>query len=546
MMEQILELEATDDFASIRSRIEFAMSRFTPLSQAGAARRARLLLIVPRKNKALQSLVNMKLLSRTAASRAVELGVVSGHPLVRDYAKEAGLKVFHNRHSARWAGWISSRTPAVASFESLPPTLPVAQEPPKRKQRLKKKKYVVVQGGNSTNIFLRLVRQLAVLILIFLLASVLVISVLALLPQATVTLTPVAQPVETKLVVKADPNLDSVNFQELSFPARIAQVEIALDGEIETVETELAPVGLASGRVIFINRTEVEQLIPLSTTLSTSAGGVVEFKTVITTTVPPGIGANSPPVPIIATAAGPEGNVSVGQINRIVDPATSVVARVINEESTGGGEFQPARIVVPEDKERLDAYLRQRIQQEGLEELQALSVGEQEFIPPESVEVIVLDVNYREFAGDFSNTFGGEMQAVVRATVVGGYNANRLALAALEAQVPPGYELELEGLSFGAGEVLDINQDKVVTFRIFAEGQAVPVIDDHEVAEDITWLSVGEAQELLSQRYQLATVPGVELKPDWLAERVGRLPFSSFRIKVIINEAVTFLADRED
>ena len=549
MMEQILELEATDDFASIRSRIEFAMSRFTPLNQAGApgaARRARLLLIVPRKNKALQSLVNMKLLSRTATSRAVELGVVSGHPLVRDYAREAGLKVFHNRYSARWAGWISSRTPAVASFESLPPTLPVTQEPPRRKQRLKKKKYVVVQGGNPANIFLRIVRQLAVLILIFLLASVLVISVLALLPQATVTLTPVAQPVETKMVVKADPNLDSVNFQELSFPARVAQVEIALAGEIETVETELAPVGLASGRVIFINRTEVEQLIPLSTTLSTSAGGVVEFRTVITTAVPPGIGANSPPVPIIATEAGPEGNVSVGQIGRIVDPSTSVVARVINDEATGGGEFQPARIVVPEDKERLDAYLRQRIQQEGLEQLQTLSVGEQEFIPPESVEVIVLDVNYREFAGDFSNTFGGEMQAVVRATVVGGYNANRLALAALEAQVPPGYELELEGLSFGAGEVLDINQDKVVTFRIFAEGKAVPVIDDHEVAEDITWLSVGEAQELLSQRYQLATVPGVELKPDWLAERVGRLPFSSFRIKVIINDAVTFLADRDD
>lgn len=550
MMEQILELEATDDMASIRSRIEFALSKFIAPGRAemtGSAKRARLLLVAPRQNKALQSLVNMKLLSRMAANRAVELGIVSGHPLVRDYAREAGLKVFHNRYSARWAGWITSRTQAVSPFESLPPPLPVAaQAPDMRRQRRKKKKYVVVQGGNPANIFLRIARQLAVLVLIVLLASVLVISVLALLPQATVTLTPVAQPVETRLVVKADPNLDSVNFQELSFPARVAQVDLALAGEIETVETELAPVGLAGGRVIFINRTEVEQLIPISTTLSTSAGGVVEFKTVQTTTIPPGIGANSPPVPIIAAQPGPDGNVSVGQINRIVDPSTSVVARVLNEEATGGGEFQPARIVVPEDKGRLDAYLRQQIQQEGLQQLQALSVGEQEFIPPESVEVIVLDVKYREFAGDFSNTFGGEMQAVVRATVVGGYNANRLALAALEAQVPPGYELDLEGLSFGAGEVLDINQDKVVTFRIFAKGQAVPVIDAHEVAEEITWLSVGEAQELLSQHYQLATVPGVELKPDWLAEWVGRLPFSSFRIKVIVNDAVTFLADREN
>jgi hypothetical protein len=218
----------------------------------------------------------------------------------------------------------------------------------------------------------------------------------------------------------------------------------------------------------------------------------------------------------------------------------------MNEEPIGGGRFEPAKIVVQDDKERLDAYLRQRIQQEGLQKLQALSVGEQEFIPPESVEVIVLDVNYRDFSGDFSDTFGGEMQAVVRATVVGGYNANRLALAALEAQVPSGYKLDLEGLSFGAGEVLDINQDKVVTFRIFAKGQAIPVIDDHKVAEDIAWLSVGEAQALLNQEYHLATVPGIDLKPDWLTERIGRLPLSPFRIKVIVNNAVPFLADSGD
>src|SRR6185503_18695290 len=127
MMEQILELEASDDIASIHSRMEFALSRFTPAvepEKAGASKRPRLLLIVPRKNKALHSLVNMKLLSRTARNRAVELAIVSGDPTVRDYAKESGLKVFHNLQSARWSGFISSRTPAVSSFESLPPTVP--------------------------------------------------------------------------------------------------------------------------------------------------------------------------------------------------------------------------------------------------------------------------------------------------------------------------------------------------------------------------------------------------------------------------------------
>src|SRR5262249_29218544 len=148
------------------------------------------------------------------------------------------------------------------------------------------------------------------------------------------------------LVVKADPNLDAINFKDLSFPARTAQVEIALSGEIPTVETELAPVGQASGQVIFINRTEVEIMIPISTTYSTSRGGVVEFKTVLTATIPPGIGAASPPVPVVAAQAGRDGNVSIGQVNRIVDSSISVVARVVNEEPIGGGRFEPAKIVV--------------------------------------------------------------------------------------------------------------------------------------------------------------------------------------------------------
>ena len=203
--------------------------------------------------------------------------------------------------------------------------------------------------------------------------------------------------------------------------------------------------------------------------------------------------------------------------------------------------MEPAKIVVQADKERLQAHLRQKIQQQGLIQLQE-ALGEQEFIPPETLQVIVLDVSYKEFSGDFSDTFGGEMQAVVRGTVVGGYNANRLAFAALEAQVPPGYDLDGKDLHFAAGEVLDV-RDRTVTFRVFADGKVTPVIDPHAVADEIAWLPVGEAQARLNQRYELAAVPGVELKPDWVVEYLGRLPFVPLRINVVINEAVTLMAD---
>lgn len=540
-MQQIIKFEVTDDITAIRNRIDFALA--PPIlgqngQSGGRPARPRLLLVVPRKNKALQSLVNMKLLARAAYSRAAEVAIVSDDPIVRDYAKEADIKVFGSVRRARWAGWVTAEASLASPEATLPPVapLPTEDENAGGRRRVKKKKYKVVKGSGRIGIL----QQFGALLLLVMLAAGVVFGALALLPQATVTLIPVARPLETKLVVKADPAAKSVDFKTLTFPARTAQVELALSGEIETVETELAPVGNASGTVIFINRTDSPQTIPLSTTVATSAGEPIEFVTAYTVTIPPGAGAVTTPTLVTATEPGPKGNVGPGKINRFVDPGLNLLARVVNEQGLSGGSMEPAKIVVQDDKERLQAYLRQKIQQEGLKKLQA-SLAEQEFISPETVQVIVTDVKFREFAGDFSDTFGGEMQAVVRGTVVGGYNANRLALAALEAQVPPGYELDQKGLSFGAGEVLDI-QEQTVTFRIFAKGLAVPLIDKHEIAEGIAWLPIGEAQQRLNQQYELAATPGVELEPPWLIEWLGRLPFSPFRINVVVRPAVTLIA----
>lgn len=552
-MNQIVKLEKNDDITAIRSRLEFLLPALTQqtLQQADNKRRkARLLVVVPRGNKALHNLVNMKLLARTVKSRAVELAIVSSSPTIRDNARAAGVKAFGAVWHAKLTRWIKPQAAVVKPEETDSPAAvpPVAEETGSKRQtrkkserrRVKQKKFEVVSGGGRAGFFGLVFRQLGLLVVIFVLAVALVVGVIALLPEATVTLTPVSRPVETDLIVKADPNVTSVDFETLTFPARIDQVELELFGEIETIKTELAPTGLARGAIVFINRTEDEQTIPVSTTVSTSAGNPVEFLTVQTATIPGGIGATTSTV-VVAVEPGPSGNVPAGQINRFGEPAFDRLARVVNEQPTGGGTLEPAKIVEQDDKPRLDAHLRQMVQQEGLKQLQD-SLGEQEFIPPESVQVIVLEVDYQEFSGDFSDTFGGEMQAVVRATVIGGYNANRLALAGLNAQVPATYELDLEGLNFGAGEILDIT-DSVVTFRVFANGRALPVIDANHVVRDIAWLPIGEAQALLSEQYQLATVPGVELNPAWLTNLIGRLPFVPLRINVVINDTVTQLAE---
>lgn len=536
-MDKILLLSPDDDITAIRSRINSVLPELAGQAGASTKRPPRLLLDVPGKNKALHTLVNMKLLARTIKGRTVELAIVSKHPAVRDYAKTVGIKRFGSVRAAKRAKWVDSATPLTPAAETTAPVLltaapnePLPVKPKVRRPR--QKNYVLVLGKGRVGVL----QQFGALILVAALSAVLFVGAMALLPQATITLTPVARAVQTELIVKADPAVQGADFQSLTFPARVSQVELEMPGRIETIETELAPVGRAAGTVAFINRTDQEQTIPVSTTVTTSAGEQIEFITTQTATIPAGVGALTP-TRVIAVEPGPQGNVPAGQINRLENSSYSLLARVVNEQPLEGGTLEPARVVVQDDKERLQAHLQQLIYQEGLEQLRQ-SLAEQEFISPETLQVIVLDVTYNEFSGDVSDTFSGEMQAVVRGTVVGGYNANRLALAALESQVPAGYELDIEGLRFSAGEVLDV-RDGTVTFRVFADGQALPVIDPHVVARSVTWLSLGEAQAQLNQQYPLAAVPGIELQPDWARQWVGRLPFSSVRIEVIINDAVT-------
>jgi len=548
-MEYILHVEKTDDITSIRSRIERLLATIgtpTPAGKTLSAKRRRVLVVLPRQNKTFHNLVNAKLLARFARTKALEIGLVSNSPVVRDNTKTAELKAFASMQAAKRFGWLAKSAPQITPDQTLPPVyIPPSTNGPdiedtttKAPLSRKTRKYYEVLMGDRIGC----VQQIVALILAGILAIAFVMGLVMLLPQATVTITPVAKPLTTDLTVRGDPTVDEINYATLTFPARVDQVDLSLYGQVDTIEAEFAPAGLAVGNVTFINRTDVFQSIPPSTTLVTGSGDQVEFTTRITAELAAGVNARAT-VPVIAKQRGPVGNVGAGQITRFVDPTYGVAVRVINEVPLGGGTFEMTAVVVNDDKLRLRDHLIEKMKIEGLKRLEE-ELGEQEFISPDTLQVIPLAITFKEFSGDFSPTFSGEMQAAVRGTVVAGYEANKLALAGLEAQVPLGYELGSKGLHFGAGEVLNA-EEGVIIFRIVASGLAVPMIESHAVADEIAWQSIGEAQAYLQDRYELATVPGVELEPAWLVDWLGRLPYSPVRINVMVKDALVLLEDME-
>ena len=79
--EQVIHLNPGDEIATIRDKIQWA----------GAPR---VVLYVPRRNKALRDKMNLKLVQRTAIDNAMQIALVARHPDTVRLAQEIGLPVF--------------------------------------------------------------------------------------------------------------------------------------------------------------------------------------------------------------------------------------------------------------------------------------------------------------------------------------------------------------------------------------------------------------------------------------------------------------------
>jgi hypothetical protein len=531
-MEQIIYLEQDDDIPVIRDRLEWAQAQ-------------RVLLVVPPKNHELRSLVNLKLLGRHARNESLKLALVTRDPKIIELSREADLVTFGSVEAAQRSRWLSDDgteaeiltqtyqrqtmdAVAEAGAEAeLETGLDLPERPIKDVRRPRRMPGFRPRSEGGVP---RAVLALSFLVLALLVAVSIGAVVVFIYPEGRIRLSPATADVSAELVVRANPEAERIDYAALDIPARLVQVELSNVGRIPPTATEDLPADRAVGTVSFVNRTNQEITIPVSTTLSTSSGTTVRFMTVQTATIPAAFNAITQ-TEVIAVDPGPIGNVAAGQINRIPDPVLGRQVTAINEAATSGGSMAPAGVVTRADKDRLQAIVLQQVQQEGYGQLLA-GLADQEFIPPESLIVIPLDFFYTpNLEGEVTDLLTMEMRAVVRGTAIGGQNANQLALAALQSQVPTDYHMDPRSLEFVAGEVVGV-QERAVSFQMRAAGEAVAEIDDRQVAKDVSGLSIEEALVQLREGHPLAGDPEIVVEPDWL----GRLPWFPFRIAVDVVE----------
>ncbi|MGD8397697.1 MAG: baseplate J/gp47 family protein [Anaerolineae bacterium] len=508
-MQQVIYLEAQDDLPAVRDALEGAQAR-------------RVLLVVPAGSTLFHEPLNLRILRRYANNLALEIGLVTRDSRTRRLAKEEGIPALFSIRGGRRGRW-RLRRPHRSSAEHA-----VAERVDGLRMGRGDRGYgdrIIVWAGRVFGLFL----------FAGLLALVLGMGAL-LVPEARVTLVPYREVVQVSLPLRADPQVEKSSMEDLTIPARILEAELAGQDQMPTVNTRDAPDAPATGMITFINQGTAPLKIEPGATVRTATGTTVRFVVTTPVTLPAGVGATAT-AEIEALEPGPVGNVAAATITEVETPSLRGRVRVTNEQRTSGGGVRQVGYVTRADMDRLKAQLLQLLQERAYTELRG-QLGEQEFLPPESVTVEILAEDYDQFLEAEADTLDLQMRILASGTAVDRAHANLLAYEALQAQIPTTYELQSEEITFEL-DPEDVQMDgRTVLLEVVASAPLIVEVDRGEVRSAVTGLKTDEAAAVLADSFALDAPPSVEVMPDWIKrwEWLDRVPYLPFRIQIVVLE----------
>jgi hypothetical protein len=508
-MQQVIYLEVEDDMPAVRDMLEGAQAK-------------QVLLVVPKGSITFHNSINLRILRRLASNLALDVALVTRDGRTRQMAKEEGIPTLRSISRGRRGRW-RLRAPRRSAAERAAEA---------RVDGLREGRGDV---GYSDRLIVWAGRALGLVLFVVLLAVVLALAAL-LIPEAKVTLVPYRQDVTTVLELRADPEVEKPDLEDLTIPARLLEAQVEQVGEIATVARRDAPDAPAVGTISLINETAAPQEILPGVIVRTSTGTTVRFKTTTTATVPAGIGSRAE-AQIEALEPGPVGNVPAATINTVETASLRGKVRVINAAPTSGGGVKQVGVVTRADMDRLHAQLLQQLQQRAYLELQS-QLGEQEFLPPESMTIEILAEVYDQFLDAEADVLKLQLRILAIGTAVDKANANLLAYESLQEQIPGTYELRSEEIMFNVDEENVRMDGRSVILEAEALAPLIVDINKGEVRDAVIGLTEQEAAQVLADSFSLSAPPIVEIEPDWVKrwEQLDKVPRTAFRIQVIVLE----------
>jgi hypothetical protein len=511
---QTLQLEAYDDVTSIRDRLQYV-------------EQPRVLLIFPSNVKILRRKLDLLLIQREAARRNLQLALLCTDPDVAANAASLNLSCFFSLRQARSHPWKNARSKIFLDRSSRPATS--LRSPYELMHRVSRLKPDLTTRQRRMQFLARIGIGLVVVV-------VMLGTIGAVIPSATVRLTPAYDAIQEPITITADSTASEIDPRNAIIPAQV--IRILVQGDSVTIESSGRREGadsLARGRVILTNETNNPLFIPAGTIVSTATAPPARFQ--ITADVPLAAQVGSTgesEIVALADTGGLIGNVPANAITRVEGELETLVS-VRNPNPTFGGGLVEEAIVTADDHERLRTLARLALQQAGRNQLLLQLPTEDKFLVPDSVKVVEERPEWFTFSaqiGDAAPSVSLDMRGVVEAVVVDQLQARQLAFIMLSQRLPPGRELDQDALTYRR-EDIGLDAQGRFTFRMFVEGELPFRIDGDAVANRINGMTVGAAKRTLEN--ELLLDPNHPPEISIFPLNFGIMPFLPVRIRVEVD-----------
>lgn len=504
---EYIQLEAGDDVAHVRDRLSFIRGK-------------RVLIIWPEKGTALTRKLDLVLIQREARRRAVQLALVTHDTGVIAHAQELGISAFETIGAADKGRWKRGRAKVFTQRHHKPEETPTPQELQSVASRVR-----VPRPRTSALRFI--IERVAILLLLL---GVLATCAYVVVPSAEITLVLATQQLNAEAQITADPNITDIDIEAALVPMTRLRATVQTSGTVTATGITRGTETIAIGIATFTNETNSAVIIPANTTVSTSAGTPILFKTIAETTLPAGIGERVEiGIEAIQTSVGSVGNVGAGLINTVVGPLESVVS-VRNLNPTAGGESRTFASVTAEDRDSLMARLRGQLQSSAYSEMQA-QLTDTQIIIIETIRIVEERDDWKTFShnvGDITDTLSLTMRAVVEANIVDDRFGRQIVFAQLSSQKPARYLLDAESYQYTRGAVLETLPDGRVVLMASGTVTARAQADLSQLQERLSGKTFAEATALIRQSVPLISDPIYAVQPDGL----GMLPLLPIRITI--------------
>ncbi len=458
-------VQPDDDVATICGKIDTAAYQ-------------RVLLVAPRGNKALKSLLGMTILRRHAEVTGRDIAIVSNRGM-RSRANRQGIKNFGALRNAR--------------FDANPPT-----------------RLIIPMG--DTDLVLPPYRALAR----FAIITTILVTILAagylLIPSASITIYPEGRIVSQNLTVLASTTDDDVNLDEMRMPASFLEAPIEMNMAIPTTGTASIGDAFAVGTALFTNRSEETLPIPKETRVATTDGTI--FATTEEAILPAGNGQLLS-VPIQAVRPGTKANVGANLVTMMQGPLQNRLG-VTNPTALSGGTDKQAQGVSGDDVANLRALVVEAMKAQGIRVLAEGQTTNELYLYVDTARSFTDEETPSHQVGEATPWLIMTTKGRVRILTTKFEDLQKLADYSL---VPSAVEEGEPKVVNGTLQIVDASIseiDEVTTeLSLHTEMEVVDGLDEAQIVDNLKGRGAGSAKTYLEDLFPMKQAPDIDITPGW-------------------------------